>query len=303
MAVLAVAAIALLAVCTRRPVQTRILQWSIGELERRFDLDLTADSLSFNLVTLRVVMTNVRLAAVGHHDDPFFTAESVEVRLPWAVYRGRAELRRGGRRRRTRHDHARPVGRLEPAAGPRPPRSERAAAARRRPRRAASGSSTSSIAICSATSRSRRRASAPICPTLPATGATGPLAIDGTIAVRVKQRRVDVKPVSGTMVFDGSNVELEGITLDTTDGVFAMSGRITRALDHADARSARSTGTTEIAHVVALGAAADSRRRSGGDRRDDEGRADAVRARRARHLAGDRGRDRTRRGDRRGSPG
>ena len=87
LAVLAVAVIALLLLHTG-PVQTRILQWSIGELERRFDLDLTADRLSFNLLTLRVVMTNVRLAAVGHHDDPFFTAESVEVRLPWAVYRG-----------------------------------------------------------------------------------------------------------------------------------------------------------------------------------------------------------------------
>ena len=58
------------------------------EIDLAADLDLTADDLSFNLVTLRVVMSNVRLAALGHHDQPFFTAESVEVRLPWAVYRG-----------------------------------------------------------------------------------------------------------------------------------------------------------------------------------------------------------------------
>ena len=64
--------------------------------------------------------------------------------------------------------------------------------------------------------------------------------------MRVKQRRVDVKPVSGTMVFDSSNVELSGITLDTTDGVFAMAGRITRTLD-TPTLDLRFTGTTEIA--------------------------------------------------------
>ena len=57
------------------PVQSRVLGWSIGELERRFDLDLSADDLHYNLVLRRVTLTNVRLAAVGHRDNPFFTRE------------------------------------------------------------------------------------------------------------------------------------------------------------------------------------------------------------------------------------
>src|SRR5215203_1295622 len=71
------------------PVQRRILSWSIGELERRFSLELSADSLRFNLITRRVVLSNVKLAATAHRDDPFFTANAITVKLPWVVYRGR----------------------------------------------------------------------------------------------------------------------------------------------------------------------------------------------------------------------
>ena len=60
----------------------------IGELERRFDLDLSADDLRYNLVARRVVLTNVRLAAIGHHDNPVDTANAVTVRVPWLVFRG-----------------------------------------------------------------------------------------------------------------------------------------------------------------------------------------------------------------------
>ena len=82
-----VVGLALIALHTN-PVQRRILDWSVRELERRFDLDLVADDLHFNLATRHVVMTNVRLAAIGHRDNPFFTAKAVTVRLPWAAYRG-----------------------------------------------------------------------------------------------------------------------------------------------------------------------------------------------------------------------
>ena len=88
MAVLAIVVIALL-LLHANPIQSRVLQWSVGELERRFDLDLVADDLHYNLAARRVTMTNVRLAAVGHHDDPFFTARTVTVHLPWAAYAGR----------------------------------------------------------------------------------------------------------------------------------------------------------------------------------------------------------------------
>ncbi|MDQ3439957.1 MAG: hypothetical protein M3478_06355, partial [Planctomycetota bacterium] len=36
-----------------------------------------------------MTMTNVRVGAVGHRDNPFFKADAVTVKLPWAAYRGR----------------------------------------------------------------------------------------------------------------------------------------------------------------------------------------------------------------------
>ena len=61
-AVVAIAVIGLLILHTN-PVQRRVLNWSVGELERRFDLDLVADDLHYNLATRRV--THDQRAAGG----------------------------------------------------------------------------------------------------------------------------------------------------------------------------------------------------------------------------------------------
>ena len=87
-AVVAILVAALLILHTN-PVQSRLLNWSIAELERRFDLKLSADNLHYNLARRRVTLTNVKLAALGHLDQPFFSANAITVQLPWAAYRGR----------------------------------------------------------------------------------------------------------------------------------------------------------------------------------------------------------------------
>jgi hypothetical protein len=59
------------------------------EFVERYNLVLDAGSLSYNALTRRVTLTDVRLAAKGHEQRPFLIASRIEVQLPWAVYRRR----------------------------------------------------------------------------------------------------------------------------------------------------------------------------------------------------------------------
>ena len=47
----------------------RALAWAT-DFVARFHLDLAAGDLSYNVVTRRVTLSRVRLAAEGHHDRP-----------------------------------------------------------------------------------------------------------------------------------------------------------------------------------------------------------------------------------------
>ena len=58
-AVLAIAVIALLVLHTN-PIQARVLDFSIRQLEQRFDLDLVADDLHYNLAARRVTRAGER---------------------------------------------------------------------------------------------------------------------------------------------------------------------------------------------------------------------------------------------------
>ena len=243
-AVLAIVLVAVLVLHTN-PVQARILNWSIEELERRFSLDLTADDLHYNLAARRVTMTNVRLAAVGHHDNPFFTARTVTVKLPWAAYRGRLRFDEvnidTGSVAITRT--AQGVSNLPPGRGTRDPNAP--------PRRIdIRGLVIRNLDFVYRDQQRDIEISTPRIRTdlewEPGEGAKGPLAIEQDILIRVRQRRVEMKPVTGVMVFDGSDVGLENVHLDTTEGVFTMSGEITRAIDRPTLDLAF-RGTTELA--------------------------------------------------------
>ncbi len=225
------------------PIQARILNWSIAELEKRFDLDLTADDLHYNLAARRVTMTNVRLAAVGHHDDPFFVAARVTVKLPWAAYQGRLRFDEvsidSGSVGITRD--AQGVSNLPPGRGTRDPN----APARRIDIRALT------IRALDFVYRDLRRDIEIRTPRIRTdlawngSGARGPIAIENDVLIRIRERRVTMKPVNGVMVFDGSNVALEQVRLDTTDGDFTVDGEIARALDK-PTLNLTFTGATEL---------------------------------------------------------
>ncbi|MBA3269527.1 MAG: hypothetical protein H0T71_03380, partial [Acidobacteria bacterium] len=229
MAVMAMVVFAILLLHTN-PIQSRILRWSVEELERRFDLDLIADDLQYNLAARRVTMTNVRLAAVGHRDNPFFTATTLTVQLPWAAYRGRLvfdaiDIERGSV---TITRDAQGTSNLPPTRNTRDPN----APTRRIDIRGLIIRNLDflyrdyqrDIEIRTPRIRTDLQYST-------GDGAKGPFVIEDDVTIRVRDRRVTMKPVTGQMVFDGSNIELEGVALDTTEGVFTLAGEIQRALD------------------------------------------------------------------------
>ena len=252
-AVMAIVVLAFIALHTP-PVQSRILGWSIEELERRFSLDLSADRLQFNLASRRVVMTNVRLAAVGHHDDPFFTASAVTVKLPWAAYRGRLRFDAievdGGHV--TINRDASGVSNLPPGGTRNPDAPVRrldvgALLVRSLDFRYHDEQHDVDIETPGIRTDLKHKIETDL--THEANrGATGPIAIDRPLLVRAGQRRVEIKPVTGQMSFDGSTVGLDAVTLDTSDGVFTLGGRVARALDQ-PTLDLTFTGTADIAHA------------------------------------------------------
>lgn len=241
--------VVVLLVLHTNPVQSRILQWSVGELERRFDLDLMADNLHFNLAARRVVMTNVRLAALGHHDDPFFTANTVTVRLPWAAYRGMLQFDEIGvdTGHVTINRDANGISNLPPGRGRRDPD----APARRIDIRALVVRQLDFVYLDHQRDLEIRTPQIRTDLTYDrGTGASGPMAIERDLLVRVRNRRVTIKPVEGRMIFDGSNVELAAVRLDTSEGSFVVGGDITRALDR-PTLDLVFDGTADIARAAA----------------------------------------------------
>ncbi|MGH7507561.1 MAG: hypothetical protein ACRELX_18050, partial [Longimicrobiales bacterium] len=227
-AVVALIAIGLLVLHTN-PVQARILDWSIRELEQRFDLDLTASDLRYNLAARRVTMTDVRLAAVGHSDNPFFTSDAVTVQLPWAAYRGRLRFDNvsidAGRVTIVRDAQGR--SNLPPGRGRRDPNAP--------PRHIdIRGLDIGNLDFVYRDVRRDVEIRVPGIRTdlsWNGDGAAGPIAFTGDTLVRVRDRRVTIDSLAGRMVFDGSNLTLENVDLDTTDGSFVLNGEIVRALD------------------------------------------------------------------------
>ena len=71
--------------------RSRALAWATGFVTR-YDIVLQASSLSYNAVTRRVTLTDVRLAAKGHDDTPFLTAKRIQITLPWSVNRRQFEI-------------------------------------------------------------------------------------------------------------------------------------------------------------------------------------------------------------------
>jgi outer membrane protein assembly complex protein YaeT len=229
---IAVVAIVLAAVLVlhTNAIQSRLLNWSIAELERRFDLDLTADDLHYNLARRRVTLTNVRLAAKGRRDLPFFAANTVTVQLPWVVFRGRLQfddivIDEG---RVLIHRDTNGVSNLPPSRTRRDPNAP--------PRKIdARGLTVRNLQFAY---RDLQRDIEILAPNVRTDlayalgqGASGPFAIGDDLIVRFGQRRVVVAPVKGNAVFDGTNLELADVSLKTKEGTIAVNGEISRVLD------------------------------------------------------------------------
>src|SRR5262245_16015107 len=241
---MAIVVLAIIALHTS-PVQSRILRWSIEELQRRFSLLLSADHLHFNLASRRVVLTNVRLAAVEHADDPFFTADAVTVKLPWAAYRGRLRFEvievDGGHVTINRDAHG--TSNLPHGGTPKPDAPVRRLDVR--------GLVVRSLDFRYHDIQHDVDIETPGIKTdlryEMERGATGPIAIERPVIVRAGKRHVEIKPVTGRMSFDRSNVGLDAVNLDTSEGVFTLDGHVTRVLDHPTLDLAFK-GTADIAH-------------------------------------------------------
>ena len=55
----------------------------------RYHLELETGNLGYNAITRRITLTDVRLAAEGHHDRPFLVASRIEVSCRGASIGGR----------------------------------------------------------------------------------------------------------------------------------------------------------------------------------------------------------------------
>jgi outer membrane protein assembly factor BamA/autotransporter translocation and assembly factor TamB len=231
-AVVVILGLALVALLHLPPVRSRALSWVVAELESRYDLLLTSDRLSYNLVSGGVTLTNVRLAARGFADQPFFTATRVHADVPLAAYAGRLIL----------DDVAVEAGRLTivtdaqgrsnlPERGEAPPPAEPGALAlgglhlhdfaflyddRQTPMR------ISATGIESALDDPGARVF---------DGATGPFAVRGGVDVKWRDRALHVEPFESRLGFDGRNVSLEDVRLVTTMGGVSVSGALNRVLD------------------------------------------------------------------------
>lgn len=91
LALLALAALTVLGLVFAHlpPVRQAVLRYAERDLQARFGVGLTADRLDYNLATLSIGLSNVRVAADRSPALPFFRAASLTVSVTPAIFRGR----------------------------------------------------------------------------------------------------------------------------------------------------------------------------------------------------------------------
>ena len=205
----------------------RALAWAEGFVAR-YRLDLEAGNLTYNALTRRITVTDVRLAAQGHRDRPFLIASAIHVELPWSVFRRRFAI-----------DHltiengivdivrdANNIVNLP--AGSNAPTPER-------PRRLDIRSLTLRHLDVQYDDQFRNwgvrvpRIESELLNT--AAGASGHFAVRGPLTFRLRDRTMMMAPFETEMTFDGSNVMLEQARLSSTEIDAFLSGPINRVLD------------------------------------------------------------------------
>jgi len=205
----------------------RALAWATNFITR-YDLELAAGSLSYNAVTRRITVTDVRLAAKGFADRPFLIASRVQVELPWSVFRRRFAI-----------DHliidrgvvdiyrdANNVVNLPPSSGAPTPERARELDIRSL---TLNGLDVQYEDVPRDWGVKVPGIQSELLNT--ALGASGNFGVRGGIQIRLRQRTMDLAPFETVMTFDGSNVSLEQAKLSAPELDAFLSGPIQRVLD------------------------------------------------------------------------
>ncbi|MEO8678764.1 MAG: translocation/assembly module TamB domain-containing protein [Vicinamibacterales bacterium] len=207
--------------------RARAFAWAT-DFVTQYHLSLKAGELSYNALTRRVTLTDVRLAAIGHEDQPFLIAKRLEATLPWSVYRRRFaidHLEIDGGVVDIRRDAA-GVTNLPPgSSGPAPEN------ARRLDVRGLTFKTLDvryddllhdwTLTVPGIESELSKSV----------LGAEGSFAVRGRTTVRLKQRTLTMAPIDAKMTFDGSNVALNEVRLVSAELDAVLNGTIHRVLD------------------------------------------------------------------------
>ncbi|HET9703680.1 MAG TPA: translocation/assembly module TamB domain-containing protein [Vicinamibacterales bacterium] len=207
--------------------RNRALAWAAGFVTR-FQLVLEAGDLSYNALTRRITLTDVRLAATGHEQRPFLLASRIEVELPWLVYRGRfaidhLEITKGVV---DIYRDANNVVNLPPGSTRPTPEQPRRLNIR--------GFTLAGLDVRYEDVPRNWGIAVPgieaaLVPT--PLGAKGDFGVHGQLAVRLRDRVMTMEPFDTVMTFDGSNVVLESARLSSPEIEAFIAGPIARVLD------------------------------------------------------------------------
>lgn len=213
-------------------VRARALDFAAAQLASRYNLSLQASRLDYNLLTRRVTLDDVRLAATSHEPQPFFTAGRVEVELPWSVFRGTLAfdhigVQSGAVSIRRAEDG---TSNLPPGGEPNP---------NRPPFRLNLRGLTIEGLDFAYVDRARdiEILAGDVHLDLDAGrvaglgGISGPLGIREGVRVAIGERTISAQPIDGSIGFDGSNVGLLDVHLRTVEADLRISGRVDRVFD------------------------------------------------------------------------
>lgn len=235
--------------------RVRVFDFAAREVATRYNLDLRAARLDYNLYTRRVTLTDVRLSARDHEQEPFFTARHVEVVLPWTVFRGVFAFNQidvqAAAVSMVRHEDG--TSNLPPAAGsPRDPSLPPLRLDVRglaidgldfayldRVRGISIGAGDIHADLDWASIRVFE-------------GVSGPLEIRNGVRLAFGEREIAAAPVAGAMAFDGSSVNLQSVRLRTAEGDLVVKGRVERVLDR-PALDLSFDGSADVARAAAWG--------------------------------------------------
>ncbi len=242
--------VALLVLVHTPPVARWSRDWLVRQVADTWQLDLATSRVDYNLYTGRVSFADVRLAAPGHADAPFFAAARVTGILPWSIVRGPFRVSRleveAGRVLLVRENGV--IVNLPPSSGAPPPETARFLDLRGLQLRGLDVDYVDRTGDVDVQVRDLRAdLGAP--GVLPLIGPSGPITA-ASIMARIGERATASGAVAGRMSFDGSNLVLEKFTAPFPEATVVADGRINRVLD--DVRFALSlTGSLDLAAIAA----------------------------------------------------